>query len=159
MKETIHKLKEIFIRILKRYIRIFLFISICFFIVVVSAFYMFIYVDSVAWAKESAYSTNDYVGNTSIGNDGKIMTANTVQEMWDKKEEKNERVDLYLSTPDELAKLMNAELVTQFLDTRPNPDNPIDWNSKNVNNPNSNEVQGIIKLKRADTKGKILPSP
>ena len=155
MKKVVAKLKKILKKLLKLIIKLILSHSFIFLIIVAAAFFIFVFIDGEIWEAKAAVSTSNYVGDTSIGNDGKITTTNTIQEVWDKKKEKNERVDVYLSTPEELAKLMNAELVTQFLDTRPNPDAPIDWNSEAINNPNSNEVQGIIKLKRADTKGKI----
>lgn len=115
--------------------------------------FLFVHVHGETWSEGSSYSSSDYAGDTSIDSDGKITTGNTVQEVWDEKKEKNGKVDLYLHDAKELAKLMNAELVTQFLDTRPNPDEPIDWKSENINDPNSKEVQGIIKLKRAYTNG------
>ncbi|MFQ6944267.1 MAG: hypothetical protein ACLRTR_07815 [Clostridia bacterium] len=46
-------------------------------------------------------------------------------------------------------------MVTNFLDTRKDPDAEIDWDSLNQDT-NSKEVQGIIKLKRATAEGKTI---
>ena len=54
--------------------------------------------------------------------------------------------------PEQLSKLMNAEIVTKYPDTRSNPDEPIDW--KNIDFEN-NQIQGIIKFKRADKDGNV----
>lgn len=58
----------------------------------------------------------------------------------------NSRVDEYLDGPEDLLKLMNAEIITNYPDTRANPDEEIDWDTLNKN-IDSNEVQGIIKFK------------
>ncbi len=99
------------------------------------------------------YAASQYTNNFSIADDGKLSSSMTAQELWDKMIENNSRVDLYLDSPEELIKLMNAEVITQYLDTRPNPDAEVDWDT--INDINSKEIQGIIKLKRADTDGNI----
>lgn len=100
------------------------------------------------------YAASQYMGNTSIESDGKMATNMTAQELWDKMMDEGSRVDLYLDGPEELLKLMNAQMVTQYLDTRENPDEEIDWNA--ITDINSNEVQGIIKLKRAQSDGSTI---
>ena len=97
------------------------------------------------------YAAAQSTGSVGVGEDGKINSEYTAQEIWDKNKENKGRVNLYLDNAEQLAKLMNAELVTQFLDTRENPDDPIDWDE--MNKVDSKEVQGIIKLKRADADG------
>lgn len=99
------------------------------------------------------YATKQYMGSTSIGSDGKLSTSMSAEELWDKMMENGSRVDEYLEGPEELVKLMKAEMITQYLDTRSNPDEDIDWDT--ILNPESKEVQGIIKLKRADNSGNI----
>ncbi len=100
---------------------------------------------SVPYAAEQASS------NISIDSNGEISSANTAQEVWEKNIESGGRVNQYLDSPEELSKLINAEKITQYLDTRPNPDDEIDWD--NLNKADSNKIQGIIKLKRADSEG------
>ena len=100
------------------------------------------------------YASRQYTGGTNIGSDGKITTNMTAQELWDKMMDEGSRVDLYLDGPEELLKLMNAQMVTQYLDTRENPDEEIDWDA--ITNINSNEVQGIVKLKRAQSDGNTI---
>ena len=107
------------------------------------------------WAN-TQYAAEQYRGNTSIGSDGKITTNMTAQELWDKLMDEGGRVNLYLDGPEELQRLMNAEMVTQYLDTRSEDeiDEPIDWDA--IRDINSNEVQGIIKLKRALSDGTTI---
>ena len=87
---------------------------------------------------------------------GNLQTSYTAQELWDKMVEEGSRVDEYLSGPEELAKLMNAEIVTQYPDTRSDPDADINWDE--ILNIDSNELQGIIKLKRNLTTGTTVLS-
>lgn len=116
-----------------------------------ATYYVFVWVDGIGrdedWSSVP-YATGEYINGTTISTDGKISSNMTAQELWDKMMENNSRVDLYLDSPDELAKIMNAEMVTKYPDTRPNPDEPIEWDKVNVDN-----TQGIIKFKRADTNG------
>lgn len=103
------------------------------------------------WAN-TQYAAGQYTGNTSINSDGKISTSMSAQELWDKMMEEGSRVDLYLDGPEELLKLMNAEIVTNYPDLRPNPDEEIDWDTIN-SDLESTDVQGIIKFKRAQSDG------
>ena len=95
------------------------------------------------------YASTKYTAEVTIDEQGKIITSMTAQELWDEMIRNNSRVDEYLSGPEELLKLMSAEIVTNYPDTRrPNPDEAIDWDNLNKN-INSKETQGIIKFKRA----------
>lgn len=98
------------------------------------------------------YAASQYTNTISMGNDGVLSNSITAQELWDKMIKEGSRVDLYLDGPEELLKMMNAQVVTQFLDTRSNPDDPIDWDK--INDVNTKELQGIVKLKRANDDGK-----
>ena len=101
------------------------------------------------------YAKSQYVKNISIDNDGKITTKMSIDEIWNKLEKNHSRVNQYLSNADELKKLINAELITDYLDTRPNPDDSIDWDSI-YGDTSSKDIQGIIKLKRAMSDGTIV---
>lgn len=103
------------------------------------------------WAN-TQYAAGQYTGNTSIDSNGNITTNMSAQELWDKLMEEGSRVDLYLDGPEELLKLMNAEIVTNYPDLRSNPDDPIDWDTIN-SDLDSKDIQGIIKFKRAQTDG------
>lgn len=101
------------------------------------------------------YASDQYGSNIQIDGAGNITTNMSAKELWDKLIENDSRVNQYLDTPEELKKLLNAELVTDFLDTRPNPNDPIDWDSIN-NDAESKKIQGIIKLKRAMNDGNTI---
>lgn len=103
--------------------------------------------------KEDDWANTQFVvrqsaNNATISDDGKINGSMSAQEMWDKLLEEGGNVEQYLSGPSSLKKLMDAELITQYMDTRPNPDEPIDWDAINKD-VDSTEIQGIIKAKRA----------
>ena len=100
------------------------------------------------------YAVSQYTSEIEIDENGNIKTSMTAQELWDKMIENDSRIEEYLSGPEELLKLMNAEITTNYPDTRPNPDEPIDWNNLNKD-VNSNLSQGIIKFKRAKSDGTI----
>ena len=65
------------------------------------------------------YAASTYVNGAKIENDGTITTSTTAQNLWDKMLENGNRVDLYLKNPAELSRIMKAEMVTQYPDTRP----------------------------------------
>ncbi len=106
--------------------------------------------DEGDWAN-TQYAANEYTNSTSIDENGNINTTMTAENLWQKLLDEDSRVTYYLDGPEELAKLMNAQLVTQYLDTRENPDEEIVWDK--ITDINSTEVQGIIKLKRATDNG------
>ena len=96
------------------------------------------------------YAAGQYTSSVTANSDGSLSTNIVAQELWDKMIENGSRVDLYLDSPEELARLMKAEIVTQYPDTRSNPDEAINWQNI-IDNPDA--LQGIIKFKRADSSG------
>ena len=100
------------------------------------------------------YASSQYGSNITIDEDGIASTEISAQEVWDKLIENKSNITEYIKKPETLKKLLNAEMVTNFLDTRQNPDDPIDWDSIN-SDTESKAIQGIIKLKRATAEGEI----
>ena len=94
------------------------------------------------------YAASQYTSDVNIAEDGTITTSMTAQEIWDELVKNNSNVEEFLDGPEELLELMNAEIITNYPDTRPDPDEPIDWDKVNKD-VNSNETFGIIKFKRA----------
>lgn len=95
----------------------------------------------------------DYsLATSKISSNGEVQTGMSAQEIWDILLENDGRINKYLDSPEQLKKLLNAELITQYVDTRPNPDEPIDWDEIN-NDVNSKNIQGIVKLKRESADG------
>ena len=94
------------------------------------------------------YAASQYTSDVNIAEDGTITTSMTAQEIWDELVKNNSNVEEFLDGPEELLELMNAEIITNYPDTRPDPDEPIDWDKINKD-VNSNETFGIIKFKRA----------
>lgn len=102
--------------------------------------------------KSIPFASTQYTTSAVIDSQGNINVSMSAQEIWDKLIEEDSRVKEYLDRPEELLKLMNAELITNFPDTRLNPDEPIDWDTLNKD-INSKKGQGIIKFKRAKSDG------
>ena len=100
------------------------------------------------------FAVTKYTSDVTIDKDGNITTSMTAKELWEEMIKNHGRVDEYLDGPEDLLKLMNAEIVTNFPDTRKNPDEEIDWDSLNKD-IESNKAQGIIKFKRAKSDGSI----
>lgn len=93
------------------------------------------------------YAASEYVNGAVIDNNTRtIKTQMTAQELWDKMQKAGSDVKSYLKNPEELAKLMKAEMITQYPDLRENPDKDMDWEEV-IKQEDS--VQGIIKFKRA----------
>ena len=97
------------------------------------------------------YASSEYVAGTKIGSNGALETTDTAQEIWDKLIKNGSNIEQYLDGPEELKKLMNAEIATQLLNTS-NSDEEIDWDKIN-SDASSKEVQGLVKLLRAGTDG------
>lgn len=97
-------------------------------------------------------NVGQHTADISIDSNGNITTGKSAKELWDEMIANGSRVNEYLDGPEELLKMMNAEMVTNYLDTRPDPSKSIDWKKLNKD-INSKAVQGIIKLKRADNNG------
>lgn len=96
------------------------------------------------------YGAGQYKNGVTVDADGNLKNGMTAQELWDKMIENKSRVDEYLDGPEELARLMRAEIVTKYPDTRPKPDEEIKWEEL-IKNPDI--MQGIIKFKRAGNDG------
>ena len=95
----------------------------------------------------TGYGVSQYVNNVQVNDNGTLSSNMETKELWDKMLKNGGRVDKYLDTPEELARLMKAEIVTQYPDVRKNPDEPINWEEIVKN---SDTLQGIIKFKRSD---------
>lgn len=135
---------------------IFLIILICLLISILSSYNLFDNDASYKDGKKSntPYAVQQHVSNVNIGSSGKIESGMSAQELWDQMKKDGSRVNKYLKNPKELQRLINAQRVTDYLDTRENPDEEIDWDAIN-DDVDSKEVQGIVKLKRAQTDGSI----
>mgnify|MGYP004519752815 CR=1 FL=1 len=158
MQEGWNNVKRILKKAGKRFLIILL--PLILIVVILASAVYFITIDDGTY-KDNDWSSTNYGASQFINDitisDNKIANNTSVQEIWDKMIKSGCRVDKYLSTPEELAKLMMAEIVTKFPDIRANPDAPIDWSSvdwsKIVNN--EAELQGIIKFKRSDENNKV----
>ncbi len=93
------------------------------------------------------YAAEVYQSGITINEDGTITNGQDIQALWDEMLRNGSHVNEYLDSPEELAKLINAEIITSLPDTRPNPDEPINWDNIDLM---SNVTQGIIKIKRSD---------
>lgn len=90
------------------------------------------------------YVSNQYVDSIEIDDEGNITTEKSAKEIWDTIIENHGNIEKYLNNAKELKKILNAEKITEFLDTRPNPDDDISWSD----DPDSKNIQGIVKLRR-----------
>ena len=119
-------------------------------VILFASFVYFITVDDGTY-KESdwsnvPYATSTAMNNITVNSDGTISSSMTAEELWDTLIKNGSDVDKYLDSPEELKKLMNAQIVTQYPDIRPDTSVPIDWSKVDVNNP-----PGIVKFIRSDT--------
>lgn len=155
IQRVVGKIKRVIGRITKPFLKITLVVFLIVVIIFGGATYVVKKDDGTF--KEGDWSNTQYGASqrnsgVSIGSDGKITANMTAKELWEKLLDEDSRVKQYLSNAEELLKLMNAEVITQYLDTRPNPDEEIDWDK--LTDITSNDIQGIIKLKRATDDGK-----
>lgn len=151
-KESFKKIGKMLLKSMKRLLFPIILI-VCILVVLLSSFVYFITVDDGTYKEDdwssTPYAASTFVNGTTINEDGTISTNTTAEELWNKMLENGSSVDDYLDSPEELARLMKAEMVTQYPDTRSNPDDTIDWDTI----INEDSLQGIIKFKRATTDG------
>lgn len=88
------------------------------------------------WAN-TPYVVSNYTNSAQIGSDG-ITTEKTKDEIWDSLVAEGSNVSKYLDSSDELQKLMNAELVTQY---------------PKIDGADEDSVNGIIEFQRNKTDG------
>lgn len=99
----------------------------------------------------ASYAANQYSTNINIDlSTGEITSKYSVEELWKQMQETENRALEYVTKPEQFKKILNAELITKYPDTRQNPDAPIEWNSDEMNDIKSKKIQGIIKIKRKD---------
>ena len=94
---------------------------------------------------------NQYTNNVTVSEDGSINLSMTPQEFWDQLVREGNRVTNYLSSAQELARIMYVQTATEMLYTGDDPEHAtLDSHSFDVNSRN---VQGIVKLRRANPNG------
>ena len=94
---------------------------------------------------------NQYTNNVTVSEDGSINLSMTPQEFWNQLVSEGNRVTNYLSSAQELARIMYVQTATEMLYTGDDPEHAtLDSHSFDVNSRN---VQGIVKLKRAKPNG------
>lgn len=150
LKRVAKKAAKHFIRIL---LPVILVVSVIIVLLAAATYFIFVWVDGIGeddWSNPS-YAAGYYRNGVTVNSDGTLSSGTSSQDLWDRMLENGSRVDEYLDTPEELARLMKAEIVTQYPDTRSNPEEEINWDDI----VNSDTIQGIIKFKRADSDGNI----
>lgn len=121
--------------------------------ILLGAAYYFLTIDDGTYDEDdwssTPYAAAEYTNDVTVNSDGTLSSSISAKDLWNKMLENNSRVDLYLDTPEELSKLMKAEIITKYPDTRQEPDEDIKWNDIIA----SDTLQGIIKFKRASSDG------
>ena len=101
---------------LKKFFVIFLIIVVLLIVLLPSSVY-FITIDDGTFKEDDGESTpfvaSTYTSTIQVNGNG-ITTSSSAQELWDEMIKKNNNIKNYLDTPEELEKLMNAEIVTQY---------------------------------------------
>lgn len=87
-------------------------IAICLFLLGGSTYLMMKWI-----AERISKAAKQYTHTVSINPDGTFSTGTTAEELWQSMKESGYEIDKYLSGPEELEYLMNAELVTQLPNT------------------------------------------
>lgn len=153
-QELKQKAKKVLKKVGKKLLIIFL--PIILIIVLLAGAVYFITVDDGTYKDDdwgsTGFAASQSINNVTVNIDGTIESGMSAQEVWDKTLKNKGRVDQYLDSPEELARLMRAEIVTQYPDTRENPDEKINWEDI-VKNEDS--LQGIVKFKRADSSNNV----
>lgn len=102
--------------------------------------------------KNGPAAANEFINNVYLDENGNLKLEKSIGEFWDEMKQKGNALTKYLNSSQELAKLFSASIATDYPDTRPDPDEPIDWEKLDLDT-DSTDVQGIIKFKRALSSG------
>lgn len=133
--------KKIFKHIVKSKFFIITIVVVCIFLIFFPSIIYFITIDDGTYKendwKSTPYVASNYTKNVSITNNG-IRTTTTAKELWDKAVDEENNIEEYLDSPEELEKMMDAEIVTQY---------------PKIGNGN---LDGIIEFKRFKSDGTSL---
>lgn len=133
--------KKIFKHIVKSKFFIITIVVVCIFLIFFPSIIYFITIDDGTYKendwKSTPYVASNYTKNVSITNNG-IRTTTTAKELWDKAIDEENNIEEYLDSPEELEKMMDAEIVTQY---------------PKIGNGN---LDGIIEFKRFKSDGTSL---
>lgn len=94
----------------------------------------------------------NYISNIKINDDGTLNVGKNAEELWKELVKNDSDIESYLSGPEALAKMMGAEVVTSFPDTREDVSKPIDWKKLNFA---TGDLQGIVKFRRGNKDGNV----
>lgn len=122
--------------------------------------------------KNAVSAVKKFMSDTEIDENGNIVLGKSAQEFWDEMVKNNNNILRYLSSPKDVAKLMNAQMATEYLYTgEPSDKNKSEEKYKEESEKkykdavkklgkgvdvNSKEVQGIVRLKRSLSNGKTI---
>lgn len=127
MEEAKEALKKISKKISKHFVKavlpVILVATVVMIFLAAITYYVFVWIDGIFrdedWSSVP-YAASQYTNNVIINDDGSVSSNMTAQELWDKMYENNSRITEYLDNPEELERLMNAELATSIPDTGSN---------------------------------------
>lgn len=148
-------LKKVVFKLIKRVLIVLFLLVLPIILLAASLYFMVVHVEAAEvegdWSS-TPFAAGQYISGVSVGEDGNLKSTITAQELWDKMIENGSRVNEYLEGPEDLVRLMKAEIVTQYPDTRPADkiNDPIDWEAVLEG---SDSLQGIIKFDRANSDG------
>lgn len=106
-------------------------------------------------SKNAPAAINGFINNVYLDENGNLKMEKSMRQLWEELEKNGNTIIKELNSPEELAKLVSASMVTDYPDLRKNPDEPIDWNNLDTN-IDSTDVQGIVKFKRALQNGETI---
>lgn len=135
-------IKKMFFYVIRSYKKIIsIFIIIIFILILLAASLYQIKIDDGTFEEDewsnTPYVASTYTSSANIGSNG-ITTDSSAKELWEKTIQEGSNIDKYLDSPEELEKLMNAELITQYP--------KIDTAAEGV-------INGIIEFERNKTDG------
>ena len=109
-------------------------------------YYLKIYdgVENESDPKNASIAAKNIMTDVTIDQNGNINLNKSIKDWWDELKKQDNKITHYLDSAEDLARLLNASLVTQYLDTRENPDEPIDW-EKIIEKMGKGEVYTINK--------------
>lgn len=107
--------------------------------------------------KNGPAAIKNFMNSVKIDEDGNIKFNKTYEQLWRQLESSNNKIVDYINSAEDLEKIVNAAVATQYPDTREDVSNPItlkEWNKINKD-LKTKDVQGIIRFQRAQSNGNI----
>lgn len=149
MEEVKEQIKKVFKKLISAKIAIAIVATLLIIVIITGSIYVI-----MEWIAEKVPQVaSKYTSSISIANDGTVSSSMSSRQVWNEMKRAGYEIENYLDGPDDLERLLNAELITQIPDMREDVTKEIDWEALRAVNK---EKQSKIDSSKSDRELNIL---